>query len=162
MIQKLQSTDTVPFDVIETESSNVQPVISLIGFATIMKTVFQMKQKISLLNFSLQKAKPITVGIVCKPPDQVRFLEILSGSLNSIDLLSEEWHILWDLNINLNQNDSILGEENKDIIRDANKISSETKAYLEFCKNFGLKQIIKSPSHIQDIHPYRSHTSKYK
>ena len=83
-----------------------------------------------MLNFLFQKTKPITVEIVCKPPDQVRFLEKLSGSLNSLNLLSEECHILWDLNINLNQNDSILGKENKDIIRDANKISSKTKRYL--------------------------------
>ena len=45
---------------------------------------------------------------------------------------SEEWHILGDLNINLYHNDSTLGE-NKNIIKGANKVSSETKRYLEFC-----------------------------
>ena len=30
-------------------------------------------------------------------------------------------------------------QENKNIIKDANKISSETKEYLEFGKTFGLK-----------------------
>ena len=72
----------------------------------------------------IPKTKPITVGIVYKPPDQTRFLEILSNSLNSLNMLSEEWHILGDLNINLYHNGSTLGEENKNIIKGANKVSS--------------------------------------
>ena len=55
-------------------------------------------------------------------------------------MLSEEWHILGDLNINLYQNGSTLGEENKNIIKGANKVSSKTNKYLEFCKTFGLQQ----------------------
>ena len=43
---------------------------------------------------------------------------------------------------------STLGEENKNIIKGENKVSSETKRYLEFCKTFGLKQIIKSPTRV--------------
>ena len=41
----------------------------------------------------IPKTKPIKFGIVYKPPDQARFLEILSDSLKSLNLLSEEWHI---------------------------------------------------------------------
>ena len=37
---------------------------------------------------------------------------------------------------------------NKNIIKNANKISSEAKKYLEFCKTFGLRQIIKSPTRV--------------
>ena len=33
-------------------------------------------------------------------------------------------------------------------MKDANKISSETKKYLEFCKNFSLKQILKSATRV--------------
>ena len=61
----------------------------------------------------IPKAIPITVGIVYKPPDQTWFLEILSNILNSLNMLSEEWHILGDLNINLYHNGSTLGEDNK-------------------------------------------------
>ena len=71
----------------------------------------------------IPKTKPITVGIVYKPPDQTRFLEIMSNSLNLLNILSEEWHILGDLNINLYHNGSILGEENKNIIKGTNKVS---------------------------------------
>ena len=35
-------------------------------------------------------------------------------------MLSEEWHILGDLNINLYHNGSILGEVNKNVIKGAN------------------------------------------
>ena len=42
----------------------------------------------------IPKTKPITVGIVYKTPDQTRFLEILSDSLDSLNMLSEELHIL--------------------------------------------------------------------
>ena len=54
----------------------------------------------------IPKTKPITVGIVCKPPDQTRFLEILSDSLKWLNMLSEEWHIPGDLNINVYHNGS--------------------------------------------------------
>ena len=36
----------------------------------------------------------------------------------------------------------------KNIIKGANKVSSETKKHLEFCKTFGLKQLIKSPTRV--------------
>ena len=42
-------------------------------------------------------------------------------------MLSKKWHILRDLEINLYQNGSTLGEENRNIIKGANKVSSETK-----------------------------------
>ena len=70
----------------------------------------------------------ITAGIVYKPPDQTRFLEIMSDSLKSINMLSKEWHILRDPEITLYQNGSTLGEENKNITKGANKVSSKTKA----------------------------------
>ena len=72
----------------------------------------------------------------------------MTNSLNLLNSLSKEWHFLGDLNISLYQNGSPLGEENKKIIKGANKASSETKKYLEFCKTFGLKQLIKSPNRV--------------
>ena len=59
-------------------------------------------------------------------------------------MLSEELHIVQDLNTNLYQNDLTLGEDSKNIIRGTNKASSETEKYLKFCKAFGLKQLTKS------------------
>ena len=67
----------------------------------------------------IPKPKPITVGTAYKPTDQTRFLEILPNSLNSLNMLSEKWHILGDLNIHVYHNGSTLGEENKKIIKGA-------------------------------------------
>ena len=91
----------------------------------------------------IPKTKPIIVGTIYKPPDQTRFPEILLDSLNSLNMLSETWHILGDLNRNLHQNGSTLGEDKKNIIKGANKVSPETKKYVEFCKIFGLKKSMK-------------------
>ena len=63
-------------------------------------------------------------------------------------MLSKEWYILGDLNINLYQKDSTLGQENKNVMKSANRVLSETKKYLEFCKSFGRKQLIKSPTSV--------------
>ena len=102
----------------------------------------------------IPKIKPITTGIVYKSPEQIKFLEKLSNSLSSLNKLREEWHILGDLYINLDcYYGSTLGEENKNIIKGVNKVSSETKNYLKFCKSFGLKQLIKSPTRVT---PYTS------
>ena len=70
------------------------------------KNCISDKLKNIFIEFLIPKTKPITVRIIYKPPDQTRFLEILSDSLNPLNMLSEEWHILEVLNINLWQNDS--------------------------------------------------------
>ena len=102
--------------------------MSLIRFATTIKIVFSNEIKNIFLEFLIPKTKPITVGIVYKPPDQTRFLEILSNSLSSHIMFGKEWNILGDLNINIYQNGSTLGGgENKNIIKGANKVSFKKK-----------------------------------
>ena len=83
-----------------------------------------MKQKIFLSNFLFQKQKQLQLEL----------------SINQVDVLREERHILGDLNINLYQNDSILGERNKNIIKGRNKVSSETKNMQNFVKFLALKK----------------------
>ena len=73
-------------------------------------------------------------------PDQLRFLETLGESLKKLNILNEERHIQADLNINLFENGTFFREEDKNIVKDTNKISSEAKKYLEFCKIFGFNQ----------------------
>ena len=63
-------------------------------------------------------------------------------------MLRKEWHILGGLNLNLYHNGLTLGEENRNLIKGANKISSKRKKYLDFFKTFGLKQLIKSPTRV--------------
>ena len=72
----------------------------------------------------------------------------MSDSLNTLNILNEEWHILEDLNINLCENSTLIRENNKNIVKGTNKISPVVKKYLEFCKAFGFKQIIQSPTRV--------------
>ena len=65
-----------------------------------------------------------------------------------LNILTKEWQKLEDLNINLYQNGSIIREENKNIIKSANKVSSETKTCVEFRKTVSLKQLIKSATSV--------------
>ena len=83
-----------------------------------------MKQKIFLSNFSFQKQKQLQLELC----------------INQVNVLREEQHILGDLNINLYQNGSVLGERNKNIIKGRNKVSSETKNIQNFVKLLALKK----------------------
>ena len=65
-------------------------------------------------------------------------------------MLTEECHISGDLNINLYKNGSTLEEENKNIIKGANKISSETKNIQDFVK---LLAVNKQQNHQLVSHP---------
>ena len=56
----------------------------------------------------ISKTKPITLGIIYKSPVQLRFLETLSDSLNTLNILNEEWHIVGDFNINLCENATLI------------------------------------------------------
>ena len=51
----------------------------------------------------------------------------MPDSLNTLNILNKEWHILGDLNINLCDNCTLLAENNKDIAKGTNKISSGAK-----------------------------------
>ena len=46
------------------------------------------------------------------------------------------------------KNGTLIKENNKNIVKGTNKISPEAKRYLEFCKNFGFKQLIQSPTRV--------------
>ena len=46
------------------------------------------------------------------------------------------------------KNGTLIKENNKNIVKGTNKTSPEAKRYLEFCKNFGFKQLIQSPTRV--------------
>ena len=106
------------------------------------------RNKKYFIELLILKTKPKTVGLIYKLPDQLRFLETFSDSLNTLNILNKEWHILGDLNINLCENGTLIRETNKNIVKGTNKISLEAKKYLWFCKSFGFRQIIKSPTRV--------------
>ena len=83
----------------------------------------------------IPKTKPITVGIIYKPPEELRFLETLSDSLKTLNILNEESYILGDLNINLCENGTLITENNKNIVEGTNQISPETKNIFKILQN---------------------------
>ena len=110
----------------------------------------------SLVRFAkIPKIKPITVGVIYKATDQTKFLDVLSDSLNLLDMLCKGWHILGRgseckliSDVNLYQNGPILEEEKKSIVKAASKVSPESEKYIKLCKTFVLKQLIKSPTRV--------------
>ena len=77
----------------------------------------------------LPKSKPILVGVVYRPPNQLNFLNNFSDKLESIFKIKiQEMHILGDINID--------------------KKSPLAKLYNEICCLHGLKQLIDSPTRI--------------
>ena len=73
----------------------------------------------------MSKTKPVIVKVTYKPPDQLRFLEILCNLLNTLKILNEKWYVIRDLS-------------------GTNETSSETKKYMEFCQTFEFKQIMQT------------------
>ena len=96
------------------------------------------------MNFLFPKQNQLTVGIIYKPP---RSNKISRNTFRQFKLAQYvKQRMAYTRGSGYKLNGSILGEENKNIIKGTNKISSETKKYLRFCKTFGLKQLIKSPT----------------
>ena len=46
------------------------------------------------------------------------------------------------------ENGTLLRENNNNIVKGTNKISSEAEKFLEFCKTFGFKQIMQSSTRV--------------
>ena len=92
------------------------------------------------------KTKPISVGIVYRPPKETKFLQLFTVILHSLDILENEIFILVDMNINILQNGINLLEKNTS--KGKTIISSGVKNYIEFCSTLGLKQLIKAPTRI--------------
>ena len=77
----------------------------------------------------LPKSKPILIGVIYRPPNQLNFLNNFSDKLNSIfNIKIQEMYILGDINID--------------------KKSPLAKLYNEICCLHGLKQLITSPTRI--------------
>ena len=94
----------------------------------------------------LPKTKPITVGIIYRPPNQNNLLQTLNENFAKLDTLKKELYILGDFNINLYQNQNHTGCKNNNLV--SATASNDVKSYLQFCTMFGLTQIIKSPTRL--------------
>ena len=64
------------------------------------------------MDLLLPKMKPISVGVVCRPPKDTNFLQLFAEILNSLNVLENEILVLGDMNMNILQNGGNLFERN--------------------------------------------------
>ena len=70
----------------------------------IEKDFFPEEIKNIFFEILLPKTKPITIGIIYRPPDQNNFLQTLNENFAKLDTLKKELYILGDFNVNFYQN----------------------------------------------------------
>ena len=92
----------------------------------------------------MQLSKPILMGILYRPPDQSRFLDMLSSAVADMeDFDNQEVYFLVDLNFNLlNNSKYILHTKYAD-----ERVPLANK-YSHFCYMHNVKQLIRSPTRV--------------
>ena len=88
----------------------------------------------------LPKTKPMTVGIVYRPPSQTSSLETMNEHFNKLDTINKETYIFGDFNINLYLNNKYAFEKCSTTV--PNTLPCDVRKYQEFCNFFNLKQLI--------------------
>ena len=93
----------------------------------------------------LLKTKPFTIGIFYRPPNENQFLEQISHDFPKLNTTNNDVFILGDMNINVMHNGKYLLDNNRNNAT-MNNVSMLFTKYKEFLSNFGLKQLITSPT----------------
>ena len=75
-----------------------------------------MTLKMFIFEIHLPKTKPITVGIVYRPPNQTNFVKTLNENFAELDTTNKETYILGDFNINLYHNGKYIICKNNTLI----------------------------------------------
>ena len=75
-----------------------------------------MTLKMFIFEIHLPKTKPITVGIVYRPPNQTNFIKTLNENFAKLDTTNKETYILGDFNINLYHNGKYIICKNNTVI----------------------------------------------
>ena len=111
------------------------------------KSIFSEDVENIFFDILLPKTKPFTVGIFYRPPDKNQFLEQITDGFAKLNVATEDIFILGDMNINVMYKGMNL-LKNKNITNKNNDIPLLFTHYKEFLSNFGLKQLITSPTRI--------------
>ena len=88
------------------------------------------------------KTKPITIGVIYKPPNQTRFSEHIITEFETLDL-NDEHYVLGDFNINLLFKGKYIFDKPNEFRQFYKELSPDIKKYTEFCSTYGFKQLIK-------------------
>ena len=93
------------------------------------------------------------VGTIHIPPNQSYFMESFNENLSKVAYTNNvETYILGDLNIYLWQNGHYVFQKHN--LLSCNSVANDVKNYFDFCKMFGLKQLIESPTRITCSIPF--------
>ena len=87
--------------------------------------------------------KPITIRIIYRPTNQIKFLDIFEENLPKSNTSNREIYFLGDFNINIFENRKY--DFDKSSSNNKN-LDSFTKNSHKYCTLFGLKQLIKCPT----------------
>ena len=109
------------------------------------KFVFNDKIENIFIGILLPKTKPFTVSIFYRPPNKSKFLENISDDFSKLHTENNDIFVLDDMNINLFKNGKYMSGSYKN---DATAPCPLFNNYQEFLSNFGLKQLITSPTGI--------------
>ena len=93
------------------------------------------------------KTKPISIGILYKPPRQTRFLEQMVTDFESLEL-NNELYILGDFNIDLLFKGNYILNKTQKSKNHFTGFSPEIKKYNRFCSIHGFKQLINCSTRI--------------
>ena len=120
------------------------------GVATYIRSYrlnFLLRNEIENITFDIlmPHTKPITVGIIYRPPNQSKFLDIFEENLPKLNTSYREIYFLGDFNINLFENGKYVFDKSSS---NNKNLDSFTKKYHEYSTLFGLKQLIKSPTRV--------------
>ena len=89
--------------------------------------------------------KPMTVAIIYRPPNQSKFLDVFEENLPKRSISYHKFYFLGDFNINPFENGKYVFQKSSS---NNKNLDSFTKKYHECCTLFGLKQVIKCPTHV--------------
>ena len=93
----------------------------------------------------MPNAKPITVGVNYRPPNQSTFFDIIEENLPKLSTSFCEVYFPGDFNINIFKNGKCVFDKSSSSKKN---LDSFPKKYHECCTLFGLKQLIKCPNRV--------------
>ena len=109
------------------------------------RNVFSNSIENVFFDLLIPKLKPLSIGIVYRPPHVNTFLETFANDLKLINLKETEVYFLGHFNINFLVNDKFILKENQSLdFRNLHCPLMST--YKELCQTFSLKEIIQEPT----------------
>ena len=98
-----------------------------------------------ILKMLFPKMKPISIGIIYRPPTQSNFLDTLTRELVNFNIDQKEIYLLGDFNVNLLYGTKYILKEK---CNSSSAVGPLINKYKEFCQKFSFTQLIRNPTRI--------------